>query len=199
MGGWLLPPSLPASMARTTELSLGRSQACDVVIGYRTVSTRHATLSYSRGEFFYQDNRSSNGSLLYLRAPLELPPNKVVRLRMGRSVLSLRARRNMQLRCEEEDGRAEQSSWQEEQVSAVADGGPWGVGGVAVRCLVAQPWTPSGGSPRWHDEDPPPPRPPAAAAARAEEAEATGPSRASRRSGPAPAPAEEEEGTRWPR
>lgn len=46
-----------------------------------------------------QDNRSSNGSLLYLRAPLELPYNRVVRLRMGRSVLSLRAKKTLQLRC----------------------------------------------------------------------------------------------------
>jgi len=85
------------SFARMAELSLGRSQGCDVVIGYRTVSTRHATISYSKGEFHYQDARSSNGSLLYLRGPLEIPSSRPLRLRMGRSVLSLRARNSLQL------------------------------------------------------------------------------------------------------
>ena len=85
------------SFARMAELSLGRSQGCDVVIGYRTVSTRHATISYSKGEFHYQDARSSNGSLLYLRGPLEIPSSRSIRLRMGRSVLLLRARNSLQL------------------------------------------------------------------------------------------------------
>ena len=85
------------SFARAAELSLGRSQGCDLVIGYRTVSTRHATISYSKGEFHYQDARSSNGSLLYLRGPLEVPTTRPIRLRMGRSILSLRARQSLQL------------------------------------------------------------------------------------------------------
>jgi len=86
------------SFNRSNELTLGRSQGSDVVIGYRTVSTRHGTISYHKGDFYYQDAKSSNGSLLYLRAPLELPYGKTVQLRMGRSVLSLRARRSLQLR-----------------------------------------------------------------------------------------------------
>lgn len=90
-------PNTHTRVHSNAELSLGRSQGCDVVIGYRTVSTRHATVSYSRGEFHYQDARSSNGSLLYLRGPLEIPTSRPVRLRMGRSILALRARQSLQL------------------------------------------------------------------------------------------------------
>lgn len=77
-----------------SELTIGRSSTCNMVLDYRTVSTIHAKISYRNGEFFLQDARSSNGTMVYLQGPLALPHNQVVRLRMGRSTLAIQARRN---------------------------------------------------------------------------------------------------------
>ena len=98
-----------------------------MVIGYRTVSTRHATISYSRGEFHYQDARSSNGSLLYLRGPLEIPTSRGIRLRMGRSILSLRARQSLQLASLPR--RAAADAWRWLSSSLGGSGGGSGGGG----------------------------------------------------------------------
>ena len=60
----------------------------------------HLTLLYityaelQEGRFFLQDRRSSNGTMVYLQEPLELPFSHPVRLRMGRSTLSIQAKRN---------------------------------------------------------------------------------------------------------
>lgn len=71
-----------------TELSIGRSSLCNMVLDYRTVSTVHAKLIYKNGEFFVQDTHSSNGTMVYLQGPLPLVNNQIYRLRMGRSTLA---------------------------------------------------------------------------------------------------------------
>lgn len=42
-----------------------------------------------------QDARSSNGTMVYLQGPLALPNNEQIRLRMGRSTLSMTAKRSI--------------------------------------------------------------------------------------------------------
>jgi hypothetical protein len=71
-------------------LLLGRSSGSDMVLDYRTVSARHATIRFKNGEFIFQDAGSSNGSYLYLRRPVELTPNQPVQFRLGRSMISMK-------------------------------------------------------------------------------------------------------------
>jgi pSer/pThr/pTyr-binding forkhead associated (FHA) protein len=78
-----------------SELTIGRSSMCNMVLDYRTVSTVHAKLFYRDGAFQLQDARSSNGTMLYLQGPLKLPLNQSLRLRMGRSTLAIEARRSL--------------------------------------------------------------------------------------------------------
>lgn len=78
-----------------SELTIGRSSMCNMVLDYRTVSTVHAKLFFRDGQFLLQDARSSNGTMLYLQGPLKLPMNQPVRLRMGRSTLAIQARRSL--------------------------------------------------------------------------------------------------------
>jgi len=77
-----------------SELTIGRSSVCNMVLDYRTVSTVHAKLSYRNGQFYVSDARSSNGTMVYLQGPLPLQNNQTVRLRMGRSTLAIQARRS---------------------------------------------------------------------------------------------------------
>lgn len=88
-------PTRPEEEAGLTELSIGRSSLCNMVLDYRTVSTVHAKLIYKNGEFFVQDTHSSNGTMVYLQGPLPLVNNQMVRLRMGRSTLALQAKRSL--------------------------------------------------------------------------------------------------------
>jgi predicted component of type VI protein secretion system len=78
-----------------SELTIGRSSVCNMVLDYRTVSTMHAKLSYRNGQFFVQDARSSNGTMVYLQGPLPLQPNQPIRLRMGRSTLAIQVRKTL--------------------------------------------------------------------------------------------------------
>jgi hypothetical protein len=71
-------------------LLLGRSSGSDMVLDYRTVSARHATIRYKNGEFVFVDAGSSNGSYLYLRKPVELVSNQPVQFRLGRSMISMK-------------------------------------------------------------------------------------------------------------
>jgi hypothetical protein len=64
------------------------------VLDYRTVSTQHATVTFRKGQFLFRDLSSSNGSMLNLRQPLRLPYNQWVRLRYGRSIVALKAKRS---------------------------------------------------------------------------------------------------------
>ena len=74
----------------TRPLLLGRSSGSDMVLDYRTVSARHATIRLKNGEFIFTDAGSSNGSYLYLRRPLELSPAQPVQFRLGRSMISMK-------------------------------------------------------------------------------------------------------------
>lgn len=74
----------------TRPLLLGRSSGSDMVLDYRTVSARHATIKFKNGEFIFTDAQSSNGSYLYLRRPVELTANQPVQFRLGRSMISMK-------------------------------------------------------------------------------------------------------------
>lgn len=74
----------------TRPLLLGRSSGSDMVLDYRTVSARHASIRFKNGEFIFMDAGSSNGSYLYLRRPLQLSPSQPVQFRLGRSMISMK-------------------------------------------------------------------------------------------------------------
>lgn len=74
----------------TRALMLGRSSGSDMVLDYRTVSARHASIRFKNGEFLFTDVGSSNGSYLYLRRPVELSSNQSVQFRLGRSMISMK-------------------------------------------------------------------------------------------------------------
>jgi len=71
-------------------LLLGRSSGSDMVLDYRTVSARHASIRFKNGEFIFTDAGSSNGSYLYLRRPIELTSSQPVQFRLGRSMISMK-------------------------------------------------------------------------------------------------------------
>jgi len=74
----------------TRPLLLGRSSGSDMVLDYRTVSARHASIRFKNGEFIFMDANSSNGSYLYLRRPVELTASQPVQFRLGRSMISMK-------------------------------------------------------------------------------------------------------------
>jgi len=74
----------------TRPLLLGRSSGSDMVLDYRTVSARHATIRFKNGDFLFTDAGSSNGSYLYLRRPVELSSSQSVQFRLGRSMISMK-------------------------------------------------------------------------------------------------------------
>ncbi|RLO04129.1 hypothetical protein DYB28_008105 [Aphanomyces astaci] len=76
---------------------IGRSSQCDLVLKYRTVSTIHAELHYSKGEWFVKDAGSSNGTLRYIYRPLTLPGNQMLHVKFGRTVLSIKPTKKLRL------------------------------------------------------------------------------------------------------
>jgi hypothetical protein len=70
-------------------LYIGRSHEMDIELAYQTVSGKHAAVYYENGVFSVKDQRSSNGTLLYLREPLDLPPCSTTRLRVGRKTIKI--------------------------------------------------------------------------------------------------------------
>jgi hypothetical protein len=80
----------PDGRNATRPLLLGRSSGSDMVLDYRTVSARHASIRFKNGEFIFTDAGSSNGSYLYLRRPLMLTPSQPVQFRLGRSMISMK-------------------------------------------------------------------------------------------------------------
>lgn len=80
----------PDGRHATRPLLLGRSSGSDMVLDYRTVSARHASIRFKNGEFIFTDAGSSNGSYLYLRRPVELSPSQPVQFRLGRSMISMK-------------------------------------------------------------------------------------------------------------
>jgi len=75
-------------------ITIGRSSSCNMILDYRTVSTIHARITYEEGNFFLTDRRSSNGTMVYLQDPFPLPYQHALKLRMGRTTLSLQAKRS---------------------------------------------------------------------------------------------------------
>ena len=70
-------------------LFIGRSHEMDIELAYQTVSGKHAAVYYENGVFSVKDQRSSNGTLLFLREPLDLPPCSTTRLRVGRKTIKI--------------------------------------------------------------------------------------------------------------
>ena len=70
-------------------LFIGRSHEMDIKLAYQTVSGRHAAVYYENGVFSVKDQRSSNGTLLYLREPLDIAPCSTTRLRVGRKTIKI--------------------------------------------------------------------------------------------------------------
>ena len=75
-------------------IRVGRSSACNMVLDYRTVSTVHALISYENGKFFIKDNKSSNGTMIFLKSPRALNYGEVLKLRTGRTTISILPRRS---------------------------------------------------------------------------------------------------------
>lgn len=74
-------------------LVIGRSSGSNMVLDYRTVSQTHVDISYDKGQFFIEDNGSSNGTMVYLQAPISLSYFQPIRIRMGRTTVELEAKR----------------------------------------------------------------------------------------------------------
>jgi hypothetical protein len=91
--------SSDARLSALRPISIGRSSSqCDVPIKYRTVSSQHAALRYKKGAFLLEDQGSANGTMVFLRAPMELPfGGAPLRVKLGRTVVTLRARREHRL------------------------------------------------------------------------------------------------------
>jgi len=70
-------------------LSVGRSHRCDMMLDCQTVSVMHGIIMYNNGKFFYKDTKSKNGSMLYLREPLYLPPGKDIVLKWGDAFVTI--------------------------------------------------------------------------------------------------------------
>jgi pSer/pThr/pTyr-binding forkhead associated (FHA) protein len=49
---------------KLNQISIGRSPTCDYCLQDETVSATHAVLYYRKGQWWVEDNHSSNGSLL---------------------------------------------------------------------------------------------------------------------------------------
>eukprot|EP00597_Dinobryon_sp_UTEXLB2267_P007673 CAMPEP_0170085114 /NCGR_PEP_ID=MMETSP0019_2-20121128/20090_1 /TAXON_ID=98059 /ORGANISM="Dinobryon sp., Strain UTEXLB2267" /LENGTH=795 /DNA_ID=CAMNT_0010301437 /DNA_START=383 /DNA_END=2770 /DNA_ORIENTATION=+ len=73
---------------------IGRSSTCNMILDYRTVSTVHAKIHFHDGKFFLSDKRSSNGTMIYLQDPVHLPYMVPMKFRMGRTTLTLQAKRS---------------------------------------------------------------------------------------------------------
>jgi hypothetical protein len=82
-------------MDNDNQLLIGRSSSCNMILDYRTVSTVHAQISYEDGSFYMVDKRSSNGTMVYLQEPLPLQFQQPVRLRMGRTTLTVQTKRSV--------------------------------------------------------------------------------------------------------
>lgn len=87
---------VPANISDTdlNTIVIGRSSSCAMILDYRTVSTIHAKITYHHGRFYLSDNRSSNGTMVYIRDPLPLPYAVPMKIRMGRTTISLQVTQN---------------------------------------------------------------------------------------------------------
>mmetsp|Transcript_8546 Transcript_8546/g.27333 ORF Transcript_8546/g.27333 Transcript_8546/m.27333 type:complete len:438 (-) Transcript_8546:51-1364(-) len=82
------------SFNRHSTASLGRfSEHNDVSIPDHSVSGEHAFIIHQNGQFWLHDRESSNGTFIRLRAPLKLAFGESLQMKMGKSLLSLHAKR----------------------------------------------------------------------------------------------------------
>lgn len=82
-----------SSSPRPDYLTIGRSTSNHMVLRYRTVSQMHAQVKFDQNQFYLSDAGSSNGTMLFLRRPLELHWGKLYHIKMGRTILALKARK----------------------------------------------------------------------------------------------------------
>ncbi|KAE8899165.1 hypothetical protein PF005_g11746 [Phytophthora fragariae] len=74
-------------------LTIGRSTTNNMTLRYRTVSQLHAKVKFQDNHFFLFDASSSNGTMLFLSKPLELDWNKTMHVKIGRTILTLKAKK----------------------------------------------------------------------------------------------------------
>jgi FHA domain-containing protein/uncharacterized protein DUF1707 len=76
----LAPPTLPEVVG--AQLVIGRSSACQIVLGDDTVSRRHAELRFDDGRWLLRDLGSSNGTYVNGRfvTEAEVRPGDVIHL-----------------------------------------------------------------------------------------------------------------------
>ncbi|DAZ95239.1 TPA: hypothetical protein N0F65_003474 [Lagenidium giganteum] len=74
-------------------LTIGRPTTNNMTLRYRTVSQLHAKIKYQDNQFHLYDAASSNGSMLFLSKPLELDWNKTMHVKIGRTILTLKAKK----------------------------------------------------------------------------------------------------------
>ncbi|CAH0482102.1 unnamed protein product [Peronospora belbahrii] len=87
-----------ANMPRNQQyLTIGRSTTNNMTLRYRTVSQLHAKMKYQDNHFFMFDASSSNGTMLFLSKPLELDWNKAIHVKIGRTILTLKAKKKVEM------------------------------------------------------------------------------------------------------
>jgi pSer/pThr/pTyr-binding forkhead associated (FHA) protein len=74
-------------------MTIGRSTSNHMTLKYRTVSQLHAKIKFQNEQFYLFDAGSSNGTMLFLREPLALEWNKSMHVKIGRTILTLKARK----------------------------------------------------------------------------------------------------------
>ncbi|KAG7388190.1 hypothetical protein PHYPSEUDO_012992 [Phytophthora pseudosyringae] len=83
-----------ANMPRNQQfLTIGRSTTNNMTLRYRTVSQLHAKIKFQDNNFSLYDASSSNGTMLFLSKPLELEWNKAMHVKIGRTILTLKAKK----------------------------------------------------------------------------------------------------------
>ena len=83
------------SFAAHGTAALGRfTDHNDVVIPDHSVSGEHGLIIHDGDQFWLHDRESSNGTFIRLSAPLKLAFGEVLQMKMGKSLLSLQAKRS---------------------------------------------------------------------------------------------------------
>ncbi|KAL4093288.1 hypothetical protein PRIC1_010722 [Phytophthora ramorum] len=83
-----------ANMPRNQQfLTIGRSTTNNMTLRYRTVSQLHAKIKFQDNHFLLYDASSSNGTMLFLSKPLELDWNETMHVKIGRTILTLKAKK----------------------------------------------------------------------------------------------------------
>lgn len=83
------------SFAAHGTAALGRfTEHNDVVIPDHSVSGEHGLIIHDGDQFWLHDRESSNGTFIRLSAPLKLAFGEVLQMKMGKSLLSLQAKRS---------------------------------------------------------------------------------------------------------